>query len=80
MRAARYERQGPPQDVIFAGLIGTGKSHLASGLGIEPARRQFGACNPQRQLMDQIGPFGLGLDLEVTAHACSGGHDGIHYD
>lgn len=41
MELATCEYITGTQDVIFAGPVGTGKTHLAIGLGIEAARRRF---------------------------------------
>jgi DNA replication protein DnaC len=41
MELATCEYITKAQDVIFAGPVGTGKTHAAIGLGIEAARRRF---------------------------------------
>lgn len=53
------------QDVIFAGPVGTGKTHLAVALGVEAARRRFGvrfvrAADLVRDLMEARDAFSLG--------------------
>lgn len=41
LELASCEYVGKAQDVIFAGPIGTGKTHTAISLGVEAARRRF---------------------------------------
>ena len=40
MPLARGEWVTAPDDVIFAGPIGTGEAHLAIGLGVEPTNHR----------------------------------------
>ena len=44
LQLASCDYLGRAEDVILAGPIGTGKTHIAIGLGVEAARRRFHVC------------------------------------
>ena len=61
-----------PEDVVIAGPIGTGKSHLAIALGVEAARRRFRvrfvkAADLVRQLLEARDDRGTGAAATAVA-------------